>query len=247
VAMRIEADGNDVTTVLLDGALAAFGTALSAPGTLPAADLAARAAAWFAARCGHPVPVLYADQRHTSLAFVFGSEGALAAGPHLVGICDAIVTDEPEVALQVRTADCLPVVLAGGGAIAIVHAGWRGLAGDVLAAALARFRTDLGVPPPAVEAVIGVGIGPCHYQVGEEVVASLARLEAAGACWRVGDAVDLGAFAAGRIAALGVPAERIARLPGCTACTPGYHSHRRDGAAAGRQWSAILKTEGNRQ
>ena len=143
--------------------------------------------------------------------------------------------------MLVRTADCLPVALAGGGAVAMVHAGWRGLAGDILAAALARFRADFGVPPADVEAVIGVGIGPCHYQVGPEVVAALARLDAGDARWRAGDAVDLGAFAAGRLAVLGVAPARIARLPGCTACTPRFHSHRRDGAAAGRQWSAIVR------
>ena len=239
--MRIEPAGDGVTAVLLDGATAAFGDAGAAPGRLSAETLAERAAAWYDARLGHAVAVLYAEQRHTSLTFVYGSDGALPPAAHLVGICDALVTDEPDVVLQVRTADCLPVAFAGGGGIAMVHAGWRGLAGDILAASMARLRTDLGIAPAAIEAVIGVGIGPCHYRVGEEVVAALARLDAGGVPWRAGDAVDLGAFAVGRIAALGVPMERIARLPGCTACTPGYHSHRRDGEAAGRQWSAILR------
>ena len=241
--MRIEPAGDGVTAVLLDGATAAFGDAGAAPGRLTAAALAGRAAAWLAARCGSPVALLYADQQHTSLTYVYGSEGELPPEPSLVGICDALVTDEAGVALQVRTADCLPVALAGGGAVAMVHAGWRGLAGDVLAASLARFRTDLGVAPADLEAVVGVGIGPCHYQVGPEVVSALARLDAGGAPWRAGDAVDLGALAAGRLAALGVDPARVARLPGCTACDPRFHSHRRDGEAAGRQWSAILRGE----
>jgi len=239
--MRIEADGSGVTAVFLDGALAAFGDAGAAPGTLPAEALAGRAAVWFEARRGRAVPVLYADQRHTSLTFVFGREGALAASAHLVGVCDALVTGEPGVVLQVRTADCLPVALAGGGAVAMVHAGWRGLAGDILAAALARFRADFGVTPADVEAVIGVGIGPCHYQVGAEVVAALARRETADARWNRGDAVDLSAFAKGRLERLGVPVGHIVSLPGCTACSAAFHSHRRDGTAAGRQWSAIVR------
>jgi len=239
--MRIEAGEDGVTAVLLDGALAAFGGAAAAPGRLAAAELAGRAAAWLAARRGRPVAVLYADQEHTNLTFVYGAEGGLPAAPALVGICDALLTDEAEVALQVRTADCLPVALAGGGAVAMVHAGWRGLAGDILAASLARFRADLGVAPAEIEAVVGVGIGPCHYRVGPEVVAALARLDAGDAPWRRGEAVDLGAFAGGRLAALGVAPERVVRLPGCTACSPDFHSHRRDGAAAGRQWSAIIR------
>jgi polyphenol oxidase len=239
--MPLGPDENGVTTVFLTGALAAFGSAGDASGKLASSELAGRAAGWFAARLGRQVPVLYADQRHTYLTFVFGREGELAPGPSLVGICDAIVTGETDVALQVQTADCLPVALAGGGAIAMVHAGWRGLAADILAASLGRLRTDLGIAAAELEAVIGVGIGPCHYLVGPEVVAALARRDAGGARWRAGDAVDLGAFAAGRLETLGVAPERITRLPGCTACTPGFHSYRRDGAAAGRQWSAIVR------
>ena len=239
--MRIEADGNGVTAVFLDGALAAFGDAGAAPGRLPADQLAGLAAGWFGTRHGRALPVLYADQRHTNLTFVYGREGKLAAEPSLVGICDAVVTDEPGVVLQVRTADCLPVALAGRGVIAMVHAGWRGLAGDILAAAVARFRADFGVPPREVEAVVGVGIGPCHYQVGSEVLAALARRETTEAHWRRGDTVDLGAFAKGRLEWLGVPAGSIVRLPGCTACSPVFYSYRRDGAAAGRQWSAIIR------
>jgi hypothetical protein len=246
--MRIEAGENGVTAVLLDGALAAFGDAGAAPGRLAAVELARLAAAWFARRRGRPVAVLFADQKHTSLTFVYGSEGRPAAEPALVGTCDALVTDEADVALQVRTADCLPVALAGGGAIAMIHAGWRGLAGDILSASLARFRTDLGIAPADLEAVVGVGVGPCHYRVGPEVVAALARVDAGAAPWRAGEAVDLGAFAVGRLAALGVTPTRIARLPGCTACSPGFHSHRRDGEAAGRQWSAIVRqAEGDRR
>ena len=239
--MRIEVDGKGVTTVLLNGALAAFGDAAAAPGRLPTEELAGVAGGWLAAHLGRHVPVLYADQQHTALTFVYGREGPMAAGPHRVGICDALVTAEDDVALLVRTADCLPVALAGGGAVAMVHAGWRGLAADILGAALARLRVDFGVAPDDVCAAIGVGIGPCHYRVGSEVVAALARHDAGGARWRAGEAVDLGAFAKGRLEKLGVPGRSIVSLPGCTACSTVHHSHRRDGAVAGRQWSAIIR------
>jgi hypothetical protein len=244
--MEVEAGHDGVTSVRLAGALAVFAGAAAAPGSLSEGELAERAAAWLAARCARPQPVLYAEQRHSAVTFVFSSETPLPPGPHLVGACDALVTDEPGVALQVRTADCLPVALAGGGAVAMVHAGWRGLAGDILAAVLRRFAADLGIAAAALEAVVGVGIGPCHYPVGAEVAAALARLDAAGAPWRHDGAVDLGAFAAGRLAALGVAPQRTLRLPGCTFCTQGFHSFRRDGAAAGRQWSAIVRQQAYR-
>ena len=65
---------------------------------------------------------------------------------------------------------------------------------------------------------------------------------AAGAPWRGDRTVDLARFAAGRLAALGLTPERVRVLPGCTFCSAEHHSYRRDGAAAGRQWSAIVLT-----
>lgn len=229
--------------MLFAEALAAFGDAGSGPASADAATLAATAGERLAVLCGTPVPVLYARQEHTSITFVYGAERPLAPGPHLAGICDGLITAEPGVALLVRTADCLPVALAGDGVVAMVHAGWRGLARDILAATVHRLRSELGVAVGSLSAAIGVGIGPCHYRVGTEVHAALERLDAGGADWRRGEAVDLGAFAAGRLRALGVPGDAITRLPGCTACSPTHHSHRRDGAGAGRQWSAIVRRE----
>ena len=91
--------------------------------------------------------------------------------------------------------------------------------------------------------MVGVGIGPCHYAVGAEVPAALARLQVRSERWRYEDRVDLGEFARGRLAALGVPEGEVTRLGGCTACSPRHHSHRRDGAAAGRQWSAVVRLD----
>ena len=71
----------------------------------------------------------------------------------------------PGVAAIVLVADCLPVALAGPGAAGVVHAGWRGLAGGVLEAGVARRRRLAG----RVAAAIGPGIGPCCYEVGDDV------------------------------------------------------------------------------
>ena len=245
--MQAGAGEDGVTAVPLGGVLAAFAGAAAAPARQPAAALAAGAAEWLAARLGRRVPVLYAEQRHTALTFVYGHEGVLAPGPHAVGICDALITGEPDVALLVATADCLPVALAGAGVAAIVHAGWRGLAADVLGAALSRLRAELGVAAAELDAAIGVGIGPCHYPVGAEVADELARHDTGAGPWRCGGAVDLGAFAAGRLVALGVGRARIHRVPGCTACSPALHSHRRDGAGAGRQWSLVIRPRSRSQ
>jgi len=188
------------------------------------------------------VPALYARQEHTRLAFSFSAAEELPPGPHLVGTCDALLTAEPFTALTVRTADCLPVALAGGGAVAMVHAGWRGLAADVLGAVVGRMHSEYGVGADAVHAVIGVGIGPCHYRVGEEVATALARHRVSGGEWRGDGAVDLARWARARLIALGVRADAVQVLPGCTACSSSYHSYRRDGSLAGRQWSAVVLT-----
>lgn len=218
----------------------AFADASSSPAGLSEEALAEQAGAWAARQAGRPLPVLYARQRHTTLLYSYGREEDLEPGPHLVGACDGLLTTERGVTLTVRTADCLPVGLSGGGVVALLHAGWRGLAADILGAAVRRLWAEYGVAARALRAVVGVGIGPCHYEVGPEVVAALERHAVAGAAWRCDGAVDLAAWARGRLEVLGVSPEGATVLPGCTACAPAYHSFRRDGVRAGRQWSAAL-------
>lgn len=236
-----------VTTVALGAALAAFADGEGTRDGAAAEGVAARAADWLTGRFGRHFPVLYARQEHTRITYVYSVEAPLPPGPHLVGTCDALITDARDVALLVRTADCLPVALAGGGVVAMVHAGWRGLAADILGATVKRVATDFGIAAADLAAAIGVGIGPCHYQVGPEVVEGLRRLDTAAAAWRHGDAVDLAAYARSRLVALGLEMERIAVLPGCTSCLPSFYSYRRDGQASGRQWSLVLFEEGGRQ
>jgi len=234
------AAGNGVLSLSIGDALALFGDASVAPAGGDAASLAAAAGAAVRRATGREVAVLYARQEHTRLAFTFSSEAPLPAAPHLVGTCDALLTAQPWVALTVRTADCLPVALAGGGAVAIVHAGWRGLGADILGAVVERMRLEFGVGAGQLGAAVGVGIGPCHYPVGGDVIEALARHGVA-ADWRRGDgAVSLAEWARGRLTALGVPAAAVRVLPGCTACSPRHHSFRRDGARAGRQWSTLV-------
>ncbi len=240
--MAETAVGRGVVAVAVPGGLAVFGDANGAARALDSHALVAAAADAVARLVGRPVPALYARQEHTRLAFSFSAADELPPGPHLVGTCDALLTAQPFTALTVRTADCLPVALAGGGVVAMVHAGWRGLAADVLGAVVERIRSEYGVSPGGVHAVIGVGIGPCHYRVGEEVFTALARHRVAGEEWRGDGAVDLACWARGRLAALGVAGVRVRVLPGCTACSPSHYSYRRDGSLAGRQWSAVVLT-----
>ena len=99
---------------------------------------------------------------------------ASEAGP--AGGADALVTTSPGVVLAILTADCVPIVLHDpvAGVLACVHAGWRGTAAGVTAAALAALR-DLGTRPSDVIAGIGPAIGADRYQVGPDVHEAVSR------------------------------------------------------------------------
>jgi polyphenol oxidase len=129
------------------------------------------------------------------------------------------------VAAMVLSADCLPVALGCAGAVAMVHAGWRGLAAGVLEEGV-RALGDLGEGGEIV-AIVGPGAGLCCYEVGEEVHASFSGAH------RNGRRIDLRAIAHERLLAAGVA--RVHDVRACTICDERFFSHRREGARAGRQ------------
>ena len=141
--------------------------------------------------------------------------------------CDGHVTARDDLALLVIVADCLPVALSGGDQVAMAHCGWRGLAGGVLANAIAHFDA----PPMAA---VGPGIGPCCYEVGDEV-----RSQFDGR-FSDGRMLDLRAIAEDRLRAAGV--ERIEHVDLCTSCREDlFFSHRRDAGVTGRQGGLVWR------
>lgn len=169
---------------------------------------------------------------------------------------DAVVSLEPGVPVAVVTADCVPVLLAtpSGHGVAAVHAGWRGLAGGVLGAAVEALARSSGTAPGQLAAGIGPHIGPCCYEVDAPVLEALAAgrsdgLRAAARPARPGHALlDLGRLTVAALVAAGVPADSIGRSAGaCTRCdAERFHSYRRDGPRAGRllHFIAASRTEG---
>jgi YfiH family protein len=137
---------------------------------------------------------------------------------------DGHLTETAGLGLLVLVADCYPVALAGGGRAAMLHCGWRGLAGGILERALERF----GDVRPA--AAVGPGIGQCCFEVGEEVLEAFSDLDGVAD----GRMLDLRAVIAQKLAAAGV--ERVEHVDHCTSCRPElYFSHRRDNGVTGRQ------------
>jgi YfiH family protein len=136
------------------------------------------------------------------------------------------------VALLVLVADCLPVALVSSDRVAMLHCGWRGLAGGIVERALEGFDSD-----EPVAAAIGPGIGPCHYEVGPEVLEAFADLDGVAD----GRMLDLKAVAAAKLRAGGVA--RVHDVDRCTYCEPGvFFSHRRDNGVTGRQGGMVWRT-----
>lgn len=143
---------------------------------------------------------------------------------------DGHVTRLPGLGLLVQVADCLPVAIASADQAAMVHCGWRGLAGGIVARAVAEFDE-----PPA--AVIGPGIGRCCFEVGSEVLEAFADVEGAAD----GRMLDLRMVAEARLRAAGV--ERVEHVDLCTYCRDDlFFSHRRDDGVTGRQCGIVWRT-----
>ena len=141
---------------------------------------------------------------------------------------DGQATALPELACTVLTADCMPVALAADGAVAMIHAGWRGLADCVLEEGVRALREVGGTGD--VVAAIGPAAGGCCYEVGDDVRQALG-LEPIGEP----ATIDLKANARDRLTQAGVGTVHDVGL--CTMCTDPaiFFSHRRDGGLTGRQ------------
>jgi purine-nucleoside/S-methyl-5'-thioadenosine phosphorylase / adenosine deaminase len=170
-----------------------------------------------------------------------GADGFL--GPaRLLADADGVSTRSVGTALGAYSGDCVVAVLAHPreGRVALVHAGWRGLAAGVLRKAAALFPDRQGV-----RAAIGPAIGPCHYEVGEEVVLAVAAASAAGAVSeRRGGRryLDLVGTTRAMLRVEGV--RRVADTGWCTACEEQrFFSYRRDGTT-GRHLAVALRLPG---
>lgn len=177
---------------------------------------------------------------------------------------DALVSRRPGCAVAVATADCLPILLATAGfPCAAVHAGWRGLLAGVIGAAIESVRAqpetarsehtvpgvspaDPGAAPPPIEVAIGPAIGPCCFEVGEEVAGLFLATFSGRATGLVRPGrpgksfVDLGAAALALLGEAGIPASSVHSAALCTRCGgERFESYRRDGPQAGRMIALI--------
>jgi polyphenol oxidase len=185
-----------------------------------------------------------------------GAEIATHAGPQApspfakpgapIPEVDGHVSAEPDLTLLVFVADCVPVALSGPGGVAMLHCGWRGLAAGIIE----RGAAAVG----AAEAAIGPSVGPCCYEVGEEVLDQLSgakppstgrKLEPGAGNRAVGAVsgrmLDLPEVARGLLLDAGI--ERVETAGLCTSCEADlFFSHRRDAGRSGRQAGLVWRT-----
>ncbi len=184
-------------------------------------------------------------RRHTGLAFarvkqVHGARVMVEPAPDAPREeADAVVSRTPGLAACVSVADCVPLLIAdpSSGAVAAVHAGWRGTLARIAAEAVAALSRGSGTDPAGLLAAVGPSIGRCCYEVspeladrfreafGAEVVSSHERPH-----------LDLWQANVQALGAAGLRPENIEVLGFCTSCEPGrFFSHRRDAGRTGRQ------------
>lgn len=159
---------------------------------------------------------------------------------------DAICTDVPGEGVGVYVADCVPLVLADArlGACAAVHAGWRGTAAGVATATVRALGAAFGSRPQDLRVALGPAIGPCCFEVGEEVAAAF---PAGVVLRRAGEKphVDLRRALRLELERAGVPADGIDAIAGCTSCDPEgrFFSYRRDRGQTGQHAGFVCRLD----
>ncbi|MBN2255730.1 MAG: peptidoglycan editing factor PgeF [Deltaproteobacteria bacterium] len=183
-------------------------------------------------------------QVHEDGILIIDDDAPVGAGGN--GEYDAIVTNRPGIAVGVKTADCVPLLLFDPvrTVIAAVHAGWRGTAKGIAATTISRFRERYSTRVEDLIAVIGPSIGPCCYEV-DRIVRDAMKDDGAGV-FTPSDNHDRWMFDLPRanwrqILDAGVPPANIIDAAPCTSCHRDiFFSHRGEGGTTGRQFNFIM-------
>lgn len=193
-----------------------------------------------------PSNVLHPRQAHGADAVVVSHRDS---DPAAVGAAaaDIIMTGTSTFGVAVRSADCVPLLLADArtGAVAAAHAGWRGTAAGVARAAVQQLERHFGSRPEDLIVAVGPSIGPCCYRVGEELLPAFGE---AGRCWfsRLHGGLMLNLWKANedQLVQAGVKRGNVHVAELCTAMHGEvFPSYRRDGRRAGRL-VAVIKAAG---
>jgi YfiH family protein len=194
--------------------------------------------------------VMRVKQVHSSLVHVIDNTHGAPLDPATRPEADAILSNRSDLVLAVQVADCVPILLADrvNGAVAAVHAGWRGTSAGIAHAAVRTMAQRFGTRPADLVAAIGPSIGPCCYAVGESVRARFQEATATEdeiARWFTrsdNGALRLDLWAANRdhLEGAGVTAAKIHVSGLCTQTHAAiFESYRVDGERAGRMAALV--------
>ena len=164
---------------------------------------------------------------------------------------DALISAAPGILLGILTADCLPLIILDkhARAVAVVHAGWRGLEKGVAVAALTEFKQSFALPVSDLSVYAGPAIGACCFEVGGEVIErfhSLPELQGLSGWYRESASayyLDLLAVQKRQLVVAGLDPANFHAVKVCTFCQDSCFSYRRDHAITGRQlaFAGIVK------
>jgi YfiH family protein len=185
-----------------------------------------------------PDGVLTAKQVHSNQVLIADGETS-----GVIGEGDALITSLPGTLVAIRTADCLPILIADAGrrAVAAIHAGWRGTVSDISTRTVETLADTFGCISSDLTAVIGPGIGECCFEVGPEVASQFRTLFPDREDLQGRTRISLAEANRRQLQAAGIPMEQIMVVDACTCCggRRQFHSFRRDRESAGRMVSAI--------
>ena len=162
--------------------------------------------------------------------------------PGLAGEGDALVSDRPGLLVVIRTADCLPILMADLRlqVVAAVHAGWRGTVAGIGPKTIEFLRKRYGTRPENLAIAVGPGIGACCFEVGSEVGRLFGTIFPERNILGGQTRIDLVEANLRQLRQIGIAENQIDTSALCTRCGSGlFHSYRRDREASGRMVSAI--------
>jgi len=177
------------------------------------------------------------DQQHGDQVRIIDQENISLASK--LEKADSVITNQPGIALTVRTADCLPIFLCDPhmGCLGLIHGGWRSTQKNIVEKTVLAMQKSFGCHPSGLLVGFGPAIRTGCYQVTEEIQEVFPdEVEET----ENGIALDLALVNRRQLIDLGVLGQNIYDTEICTCCDEQFFSYRREGKETGRHLSVLL-------
>lgn len=186
------------------------------------------------------IDVYFPIQKHTDSVLIIDQHI-----PKIPVVADAVLTNRHNLIIGVKTADCVPIIIYDriSQSIGAIHAGWRGTAKSIVIKTIDKMISNFGAKVDNISVMIGASIGRCCYEVDEDVFSKIISVTPDNNFWtKKGEKYHIDLQLSNTLQALttGILRENISIIQECTCClNDKYHSYRRDGKIAGRQYAVI--------